>query len=134
MDILRTYTPPHVLSFGTSFIRLLACHTAQQRPRDKRSKDLRERPVDRKNRKKILMRPGQEFQEDRRVHRKVTTNTDGPECSERAYSSEIGAACCNHAKYGSNTNGKIEGPSSAKYVTAKSPEDGPEEETDILGQ
>lgn len=125
-------SPSHVLAFGTIRVFLFAGQITQQRPCYQRSKDLGERPVDGQNSQQPLMAPGQEFQEDRRINRQITAHADTPQACEDADGSETGRPSCRQAKHGGDTNREVEGPSAAKNVAAKAPEDSANEESDVL--
>ena len=80
------------------------------------------------------MGSGQEFQEDGTVDWQVATYTDRPECSENTNGSKVWTAGCNHAEYRCDSQSQVESPSSTEDVASESPEDGAEEQANILGE
>lgn len=80
------------------------------------------------------MRSGQEFQEDGTVDWQVATHADGPECSENANCGKVWTAGCNHSEYRCYSQSQVKSPSSTEDVASESPEDGTEEQTNVLGE
>ena len=80
------------------------------------------------------MTPRQELEKDRTINRQIATNAHTPQCCKHANGSEIRRAGCNETKDRGDTDGEVERPAAPEDVAAKTPEDGAEEEADVLGE
>lgn len=80
------------------------------------------------------MASGEEFKEDCGIDGEVSTDADGPERSKASDSCEIGGSSGNETEDSSDTNGHIEGESSAEDVAAEAPEYCADQKSDVLGQ
>ena len=80
------------------------------------------------------MTPRQELEKDRTINRQIATNAHTPQCCKHANGSEIRRAGCNETKDRGDTDGEIERPTAPEDIAAEAPEDGAEEEADILGE
>ena len=148
--------PPEVLGLGARLRLLLTGMVAQQRPGDERGDELRKRPEDGEDGEEVLVRAGEEFEEDGAVDGQVAAYSDGPEGGEAADRCEVGGAGCDEAEDGGDADGEVEGPAPAEYVacnfalisyprgiilggavrslTSKTPEYGAHQQPDILRQ
>lgn len=80
------------------------------------------------------MAPRQEFQKDRTINRQVATNANTPQRRKDADGSEVRRASCDQTEDRGDADGEIERPSAPEDVAAEAPEDGTEEEADVLGE
>jgi hypothetical protein len=76
----------------------------------------------------------QELQENCRVNRKITSNANTPQRREAPNRSKIRRSCGDQTKDSRYAEGQVESPSSTEDVAAKAPEDGADEETNVLCQ
>ena len=80
------------------------------------------------------MAPRQEFQEDSTVNRQIATNANTPQRRKDADGSEVWRAGCDETEDRGDADGEVERPAAPEDVAAEAPEDGAEEEADILGE
>ena len=71
--------PTHILATCANLVCLLTSQIPQQRPCYKGCEHLCERPVDREDRKQVLMAAGQELKKDGAVNGQVAADTNTPE-------------------------------------------------------
>jgi len=81
-------SPPKIIMPRTLHT-LLTREISQKWPCNQSSYHLRNCPIDAQNSQEVLMRTGQELEEDGRINRQIATNTKRPECGKTAYGSEI---------------------------------------------
>ena len=80
------------------------------------------------------MRAWQKLEKHSAVNGQIAANSEAPECRKTAYGCEVGRACCDETEYASDAKGHVESPFAAKHIATKTPEDGPSEKTNVLGQ